>query len=627
MGGKPEEQMNSSSRFRPKLAARETSRRDFLNGTLIAAGGLAVGQSSPMTALAGNFQAIGNAACGDLVGEDPRLGRGGNSPSVFNIAHWLRDQRLQFAPGSVTLAPGCDGIEGTFPIAEDGEHFDVIIAGGGLAGLSSAFYILRRAPRLRILLLEANHFLGGNASCDDQPPLPVKASTCGAYTAIPDADYLIELFQQTHVHEDKYQVQSPVDAYYFDEYSPGRKQGYRGWQIEMLASLGRTGNIENPPYDARVMEDLARCVRTFIDWNRQPGSPDEPPDLSSPKYDYLSEMSFASYLTNVLHCDPRVVDFYTLYTVDCMGGTPHYVNAHTVISFLSSDYTGKFFAYPGGTSRIATQLIDWLTQSDNNGQARHSFSVQTGAMALRVDADPRSAQQASVIYFQDGKFRRATAKALVVATQVQSARHLIAHLIDGERKAAWDEFNSVPALIANVAVRDMTPFLELGLGYSQYWWGGKYFSNFLVADWTTENRLNPKRASVLTFYGHVHVPPEEFAAERMKMLTTPFSDYEKSLKEDLSRVLRGTRFDFDRDVSAIFTYRWGHSMILASTKSVFGNVHGRNGQLDRKKAPRRIACRPLGPISFAGQYAEGTPSVESALGSGYRAALEVLARL
>jgi hypothetical protein len=68
-------------------------------------------------------------------------------------------------------------------------------------------------------------------------------------------------------------------------------------------------------------------------------------------------------------------------------------------------------------------------------------------------------------------------------------------------------------------------------------------------------------------------------------------------------------------------------MILATTKSVFGNVRGPNGQLDRKKAPRRIACRPLGPISFAGQYSEGTPSVESALGSGYRAALEVLARL
>lgn len=113
----------------------------------------------------------------------------------------------------------------------------------------------------------------------------------------------------------------------------------------------------------------------------------------------------------------------------------------------------------------------------------------------------------------------------------------------------------------------------------------------------------------------------------MKLLSTPFGDYEKSLKDDLSRVMRGTGFDFDRDVSAVFIYRWGHSMILPTTKSVFGNVHGPEGRLIRDKAPRRIACRPLGPISFAGQYTEGSPSVESGIASGHRVALELLARL
>jgi hypothetical protein len=89
----------------------------------------------------------------------------------------------------------------------------------------------------------------------------------------------------------------------------------------------------------------------------------------------------------------------------------------------------------------------------------------------------------------------------------------------------------------------------------------------------------------------------------------------------------GTEFDFDRDVSAVFIYRWGHSMILPTTKSVFGDVLGPDGMLDRSRAPRRLACRPLGPISFAGQHTEGTPSVESAICSGHRAALEVLSHL
>ena len=184
----------------------------------------------------------------------------------------------------------------------------------------------------------------------------------------------------------------------------------------------------------------------------------------------------------------------------------------------------------------------------------------------------------------------------------------------------------MPALVANVAVRNMAPFVELGLGYANHLWGSRHWTNFEIADWTTENRHKANRASVLTFYNGIAVPPEEFAAERMKLLHTPFADYENSLREDLSRVMRGTAFDFDRDVSAIFLYRWGHSLILPTTKSLFGNQHGPDGRLDRSKAPRRVACRPLGPISFAGQHTEGSPSVEAAISSGHRAAGEVLAR-
>jgi hypothetical protein len=38
-----------------------------------------------------------------------------------------------------------------------------------------------------------------------------------------------------------------------------------------------------------------------------------------------------------------------------------------------------------------------------------------------------------------------------------------------------------------------------------------------------------------------------------------------------------------------------------------------------------VAGSPLGPISFAGQHIEGSPSVEAAISSGRRAAGEVIA--
>jgi hypothetical protein len=54
------------------------------------------------------------------IGRAPRALRGGNVPSVFSIAHWLRDRRLSFQAGAVTLAPApWDDSQGTFPLLDD----------------------------------------------------------------------------------------------------------------------------------------------------------------------------------------------------------------------------------------------------------------------------------------------------------------------------------------------------------------------------------------------------------------------------------------------------------------------------------------------------------------------------
>jgi hypothetical protein len=157
------------------------------------------------------------------------------------------------------------------------------------------------------------------------------------------------------------------------------------------------------------------------------------------------------------------------------------------------------------------------------------------------------------------------------------------------------------------------------VGYNQYWGGSDYWAYFFFAEWATASRRNRRdRPTVLTFFGGNTAPPGGLAAERVKLLETPFGDYEKSIREDLSRVMTGTAFDFDRDVTAIYVYRWGHGMTLPVVNHIFGTG-------DRASSPRRIAAAPLGRIVFAGQETEGTPSIESAIASGQRAANEVLA--
>jgi spermidine dehydrogenase len=603
--------------FGRALGPWNISRRDMLNGIVLSAGAGLVCNSCLAHSV--GAQAT-SAVCDGVIGHDTRALRGGNLPSTFKIAHWLRDRRLRFDRNRVTLSPGCDGLEGTFPISEE-TRFDVIIVGAGLAGLSAAFAVLRKRSKARILLLEANPTIGGNAGRDYEVPLPVIAPTAGAYCCKPSSPLFRALFRELGIDSENRSIADPGDCYFFDEYTPGVRPGYRGWNID---TLGR--GMKGVPYETTVLQDLLRSRSNLLAFAKLKDGFDDPPDRSSEQFDSLSRLRFDEYLTQFLQCDPIISDFYSLYTVDSLGGTTQQVNAHSAISFLGGEFGDDLIAFAGGTSEVATRLLRWLTAPA--GRPHSTPQIEVRSVALRIDAEQAgSAANANVTYYKDGIFRRANANAVIVAAQSQAAHVLVNHLLDDRTRSAWEQFNTVPVVTANVALRTAAPLVELGLGYSQAWWGSRHWANFCVADWINDRRHDPERPTVLTFYGANRAPPEELPNERMKLLQTPFADYERSLKDDLSRILRASHFDFDRDVSAIFVYRWGHSMIMPVPNWLFGTTKKPNGRLDRNKAPRRVACRPLGPILFAGQHTEGTPSAESAIVSGYRAAHQALNRL
>ena len=407
--------------------AAAISRRDFVNGLLVASS-----LAGPLGLSARAAPVAAEDVCGDVLAQDPRVLRGGNLPAAFMVAHWMRDGRLEFGPRKVTLSAGCDGRAGDFDIADDGASFDVVIVGGGLSGLSAAFYLLRRRPDTSILVLDANASPGGNAARDSGPPLPVVASTAGAYFTAPLLNSEKDLYRELEIERDQQKVVDPVYNYFFDDNTPGVNPGHRGWNLD---SFGR--GIRTLPYQPKVVNDFVRCHKVLVDWFNTDGGPTDPPESSSPRYDYLSQMSFADYLTNTLHYDPILSDFYTRYTVDCLGGTASQVNAHSAISFLSSDYAGDLFTFPGGTSEIARRLVGWLTSPAGPGRQRRAVQIRSDAVALRADAGGADQPSPSVLYFRDNAFRRATARAVIVATGAQSARHLVEHLTDAGRRAEW----------------------------------------------------------------------------------------------------------------------------------------------------------------------------------------------
>jgi hypothetical protein len=484
-------------------------------------------------------------------------------------------------------------------------------------------------------MLDSNAHVGGNAARDDAAPIPVVAPTGGVYGVEPQNHHQKELFTQIGLDWTQHYVPGPLYNYFFDEHTPYTLPGARGWVCDVYGH-----GASAMPYPAEITRDLLRARQDFIDWYNRPGSPTDPADASDPQYDYLAQMTLHEYLTMQKGFHPAVADFYTRFTVDALAGTSQQVNAYTAISFLSTEYH-PMFSLPGGTSGIARHLIKWLIPDAIAGATTDALLVnpvrphaldrphqpvrmRQSAMVVRADTHTHGA---SVIYFAHGQFCRASAKAVILAGQSYTAQHLVAHLLEEETRQAWGQFKHAPVVTANVTLRRAAPLVDLGLGYQCYWWGSEHRADFVVADWTSASRHDRKRSTVLTFYGSNTTPAAEIHNARIKLLQTPFAEYENTLRTDLSRVLAGIDFDFDRDVTAIYVYRWGHGMVMPTLGFPFGTPTVQGRQIARTLAPRHRARRLLGCIAFAGQDVESSPSMESAMASGWRTCQEVLTQL
>ena len=86
------------------------------------------------------------AAQGQQGDYPPRLtGLRGSHPGSFEVAHKLRDGDLPLqAPGPA-------------------ETYDLVIVGGGISGLSAAYFYRERKPSARILILDNHDDFGGHA--------------------------------------------------------------------------------------------------------------------------------------------------------------------------------------------------------------------------------------------------------------------------------------------------------------------------------------------------------------------------------------------------------------------------------------------------------------------------------
>ena len=119
------------------------SRRDFLNSTLLASGGLLMTAVSPMQLLGEGDDWTGYGGVGDYSKSN------GNTLEVLAAGHRIRDGEFERLPDK---------------IVDTGEVYDCVIVGGGISGLAAALFFLRKSGKNRTCLVLDNHpVFGGEA--------------------------------------------------------------------------------------------------------------------------------------------------------------------------------------------------------------------------------------------------------------------------------------------------------------------------------------------------------------------------------------------------------------------------------------------------------------------------------
>jgi spermidine dehydrogenase len=125
------------------------TRKDFLNATLLGVGGFLLSASAPALARGVRDARTAQDDWTGFGGVGDYARSNGNTRAVLDAAHRVRD-----------------GVYATLPAnaIDTGERYDVIVVGGGIAGLAAAYTVAKASGRTATCLVLENHpIFGGGA--------------------------------------------------------------------------------------------------------------------------------------------------------------------------------------------------------------------------------------------------------------------------------------------------------------------------------------------------------------------------------------------------------------------------------------------------------------------------------
>lgn len=618
----------------------DITRRDFLNG-------VAVTIAAGMTPL----QILQAAPDGRYY--PPALtGLRGSHVGSFEVAHQMGWEKKAFDTDQLPIT----------------EHYDLVVVGGGLSGLSAAWFYREKHPKAKILILENHDDFGGHAKRNEFQAGGRMIIGYGGSEAFQSPNHLYSkqvngLLKKLGVNIKRFETAFDRQFYpslglsrgvFFDKENFGEDKLVTGDPTPMVADdiapdrlnaraiSDFINDFPLPPADRQALIELHTAPKDYL-----------PGKTAEEKATYLAATSYRDFLLKnvglsegaVKYFQSRTNDFMAL-SIDAVASSDAYsvgfpgfagMNLAPISEEAAAEMEEPYiYHFPDGNASVARLLVRSLIPGVAPGHTMDDIVLAAfdyakldqprAAVRLRLNSTAVSVRNVGdgvhVGYSRGGQLAQVSGKRCILACYNMMIPYLLKDL-PAPQAHALSQNVKYPLVYTKVVIRNWQSFQKLGVHeiYAATQPYSRIKLDYPVSMGGYDHPRDPTQPIGLHM---VYVPTspnsgmnarDQARAGRGKLYGQTFEQLEAQLRDQLQRMLGPGGFEHERDILAITVNRWSHGYASFSN-SLFDKA-------DESEALMKVAKKPLGHVSIANSDAAWSAYAHAAIDEAYRAVGEI----